>query len=133
MARVAGVTPERLATEGGRPDAAEILTEILRSGPESENPATPEPPEVERRLPPTFYSADLDPFITVINGELADAMREFGTEFSGVQAFPGSDLEAAAWDDPDLTPDESVRQIASMRRWLQSRRQNGAETALTRV
>lgn len=36
MARAVGVSPERLETEGARPDAAEILREILRS-------VTPEP------------------------------------------------------------------------------------------
>jgi transcriptional regulator with XRE-family HTH domain len=42
MARVVGVTPDRLETEGERPDAAEILREILRT--------PPEPPAAERRL-----------------------------------------------------------------------------------
>lgn len=42
MARAIGLSPERLESEGQRPDAAEILREILRT--------PPEPPAPERRL-----------------------------------------------------------------------------------
>lgn len=45
MARVVGLTPERLEAEGQRPDAADILREMLRH-----DDAEPELPEVIRRL-----------------------------------------------------------------------------------
>lgn len=39
MAHAVGITPERLGTEGQRPDAAEILREILRTEPSAQPPA----------------------------------------------------------------------------------------------
>lgn len=44
MAHAVGVTPERMESEGQRPDAAEILREILRS------PGQPAPERQRRRL-----------------------------------------------------------------------------------
>jgi len=45
MAHAVGVTPERLEHEGGRPDAADILHDMLRSEPQqSGSPAPPERP-----------------------------------------------------------------------------------------
>lgn len=49
MAHAVGITPERLETEGERPDAAEVLREILRS----------EPPSL-RALPPSHDSSNAD-------------------------------------------------------------------------
>lgn len=43
MARAVGLSPERLETEGERPDAAEVLREILRTSP---------PPSLPPALPP---------------------------------------------------------------------------------
>jgi hypothetical protein len=45
MAAAVRISPERLATEGERPDAAEILREILRQGPGPEPPAITAVPE----------------------------------------------------------------------------------------
>jgi hypothetical protein len=51
-------------------------------------------------------------------------MRRYGPEFDGDQAFPDNDLEADAWDSPLLTPDESMRQVAWLRRRAAERRRN---------
>jgi hypothetical protein len=47
MAHAVGISPERLETEGGRPDAAVILREIIRRESEPrQEPADDRPPEV---------------------------------------------------------------------------------------
>jgi hypothetical protein len=63
MARVVGVTPERLASDGQRPDAAAVLSEILRSAAEPSPPprlvaAVPGPPSPDEMPRPDDRIAD---------------------------------------------------------------------------
>lgn len=55
MARAIGLSPERLESEGQRPDAAEILREMLRPAAGPAPPSFPEPPtaaeEARERFP----------------------------------------------------------------------------------
>lgn len=81
MARaVAGVTPERLESEGGRPDAAEILREILRSEQAASSPPLVPPgapaPSSGRRVSLSVASVDLSQMSDSAIGELLEATGE---------------------------------------------------------
>ncbi len=95
MAAEVGVTPERMAAEGGRPDAAEILREIRRrQGPGPAAPlrdALPEPtPEMER---------DMEDLLAAIESAYELARLAYpGARLTGEMVFPRWRAAAGYWD-----------------------------------
>lgn len=65
MARAVGLPPERLESEGERPDAAEVLREILRAQPPSPGPASALAQEI------AYDSASADAAARVFPGDRA--------------------------------------------------------------
>jgi transcriptional regulator with XRE-family HTH domain len=125
---VPGITPERLETEGRRPDAAEVLREILR-----EHPALVIPGPGEE-VPRSDFTDDDDPeLIPHLTSVQKDVYRA-----AGLQPIPGlppddtslddlagrmpghliftTDVEIAVWDSDRLTTRQKRRLIARMRR-----------------
>jgi transcriptional regulator with XRE-family HTH domain len=142
MAAEVGVTPERMAAEGHRPDAAEILREIRRQ-------AEPEPAPRRRFLPaPTpEMERDLAPVLSEIRSCAMVAAAAYpGQRLSGRQVFPDSptappywpaarvfwDAAAAAGVGQEDIP-ETVATLVTWRRQLDERdRQGGSAAGLGR-
>jgi hypothetical protein len=107
MSTAIGLSPERLEEEGQRPDAAQMLREIL-------------PP---RARPGGGQGAGSAPgladHISAVWAEIRSAASRYGTPRpSGSQAFPGSRWAARLWDDDEgpLGDDEGrVEAIAAIR------------------
>lgn len=109
MARVVGVTPEQLETEGQRPDAAEAmrhdeaapvpqLAPIVTGVPVIDNAASPE---------------DVGPFLWQIRNEIDRARRQYGDP-TGEQVF-GPGQEANTWDRGDFSEDVKIALLATFR------------------
>ena len=136
MAHALRINPERLESEGQRPDAAEILREIVRE----EAPVTPPRPTPPARRSIDFSGGDpegLRPWQQQVLRELYVPLgiaARFGpgdvpepSELPGVEdallSLPLSrlpftlDHEKAAWSDPALTVSEKIGVIARTR-WL---------------
>jgi transcriptional regulator with XRE-family HTH domain len=113
MAREVGITPERMESEGQRPDAAEILREMERHDlPPSLPPRLQDAPPVERTGPAVPVSRDkaalMAPHVAEIEGRLAvwaqrtlqlrgdDAIGEIP---DGPAIFPDRPQDAAWWDE----------------------------------
>lgn len=121
MAAEVGVSPERMAKEGRRPDAAEILREIIRQQADSravlaELPPAPEP-SARRK-----YADDDDPvtagYVREIHALLAEAMRKYGPHFAAEDAFTEAH-EIETWADLDgkmPDPEDRIRLMARIRR-----------------
>lgn len=140
MALTVGITPEQMETEGQRPDAAEILREILRQQADS-RAAAPQfaPPRRERRLKALEVSdpAELEPFLQDVRREVYTAAGIIGMfppgadlpgpedlpelealldDLPGEVAFPGSPTEPAIWETRDrLSVPERIRLVARIR------------------
>jgi transcriptional regulator with XRE-family HTH domain len=103
MARALRITPERLESEGQRPDAAEILREILHREVEAADAATPAALPVPGE-PPGWMASDEArtaanrPYADQIRGRL-NLLRGQGIPSpSGAQLFPDSPADARDWD-----------------------------------
>jgi transcriptional regulator with XRE-family HTH domain len=126
---VPGITPERLETEGRRPDAAEVLREILR-----EHPALVIPGPGEE-VPRSDFTDDNDPaLIPHLTSVHADIARALGVKLLPGQLAPddtslddaaalmpgnlifAADVEIAAWDSDRLTTRQKRRLVARIRR-----------------
>jgi len=116
MARIFGITPDRLAGEGQRPDAAEILDEILRSE-ESGQPASQD----GSRQPAHMKFLDqvdegaLAPFLAAVEAQVRAATPADGRRPSGAQAFPGAPQEAELWETRHISDADKPRAIAMLR------------------
>ncbi len=106
MAHALRITPERLESEGQRPDAAEILREILHHEVEAADAARAaetltvaksnriqSPPMTD----PARIASDRPWFDTINERRVALAARGI-TDPSGAQMFPDSPDDAKAWD-----------------------------------
>ena len=140
MAEAVGLSPERLETEGQRPDAAEILGEIGRDEVREAAPPRPAPPP-RRDVP--FGGGDKDeglrPWRQQVLREVYAAVGlasrfapgeevpdpselprggEDLAAIPGRRLFPGPEREheAGTWDDPSLTLREKINVIAVTRR-----------------
>jgi hypothetical protein len=82
MANAVGLTPERLAAEGQRPDAAEVLSEIIRQDDRMSSWDDP-------RLPS---------YVQAVWAELGVAKARYGESPSGSEVFPNEPLDAQTWD-----------------------------------
>lgn len=106
MAREIGISPERMAAEGERPDAAEIIREIIRQDGESQDAPPPAQPAAPRRVLPTLAIAladpDIDRYLSVVALE-----RE--------KRMPPRDEEAHIWNSLLLDEDE-MQVLAAFRR-----------------
>jgi transcriptional regulator with XRE-family HTH domain len=110
MANAVGVTPERLETEGERPDAARVLREIVR---EIVTPSAPHDPQ------PALGAEEITDPERWLWSEVLRLTKKLGRNPLGIEIFPPSeDYETEAvwvvcretWDDPhgDL-PDDAAR------------------------
>jgi transcriptional regulator with XRE-family HTH domain len=154
MAREVGLTPERLAGEGKRPDAAAILGEIIREGQEGRGSVLrPDPAWRPEPVPGGHFSVldvtAAEPFAAVLR-EQHDELRASGVaDPDGAAMFPAHDTVpaaagfAAAWDAAMMYapgPDEESRvtQVIWMTALYQARRearqheQGNADSALNK-
>lgn len=119
MAQVVGVSPERLAGEGQRPDAAEILREIIRQ--DSPAPAAPAP-DRESNLPYLDNdSGETGAHEVRIMTEILSATEQHGPNPPAEVIFPADPgkpvpgevaWERAVWADEHLPRETRVRIIA---------------------
>lgn len=125
MAAEVGLTAERMASEGQRPDAAEILAEIIRQRGDSRAAAPGPDPLAAYGLPPrgrklkALEDSDepgLVPYLAEVAAEVSRAMDEHGPDLTGAQAFPDRPVDQGYWDNPRLSGYERVRLVARMRR-----------------
>lgn len=111
MARVVGVTPEQLETEGQRPDAAEAMRHEQAAVP------APRPATAPTGIPVIDNAAspeDVAPFVWQIENEVERAEREHGPSPAGEQIF-GPGQEADSWDYLAARPEVKIRLIATIR------------------
>lgn len=124
MFRVVGASPERVAAEGHRDDAATILEELIRDN-QAEETGRPRQPlpavgEVleEAGLPILDHGVGdgLGPFAQEVRDDLARAMAAYGPGFAGADAFTDK-IEAWIWDrdSVEFSPQAKVKWIALMR------------------
>lgn len=129
MAHAVRLSPDRLESEGKRPDAAEILREILRTLPA---PVRATPGQVPGHLSPSvrdtgeipIISADPE-YVDEVWGEVSAAKGVYGLYPDGAQVFPADVHEAGIWDNNALPEDLSVRLIAFIR-MMNARYQHGS-------
>jgi hypothetical protein len=77
---------------------------------------------------PWLYDPAIEPYLPGVQHEVDEARTRLGRRnVTGDEAFPDNDLEADSWDDPKLTEDESLREIARNRMRLDRRRERGSE------
>lgn len=118
MARAVGITPERLESEGQRPDAAKVLREILAQDAAAPVAAAPSPAEDFARQMGVDPSDPDDPWLRSVRRDIAAAVMAHGAGATGAQVFrghPGSDIEAMLWDAPGLSQEGKEQAIAAMR------------------
>ncbi len=129
MARVVGVTPEQMETEGQRPDAAEAMRR---------EPAPAAPPRQSPTGIPGIDQAatdeELEPFVRQIRRQIADAVADYGPEVSGEIIF-GAGHEADAWNAKMMPPDATVKMLALFRLFAARNvgGESGARTGLSRL
>ena len=134
MASAVGISPDQLESEGQRPDAAEILREIISQQGDSRT-APPEPGPV-RDFARVEDEQALRPFIENVLRELyASVGLTFGPgqrvpELAEVPAMekvltakPGKEIfaaewEALMWNSGNVTPEERYRTIGILRQML---------------
>lgn len=126
MARVVGVTPEQMETEGQRPDVADLLRQPAPAEP---SPVRELKPAVKGEpwwlpLPPGIDEEDVEPVAAGIRRDLAPLLMDLpsGEKLSGEQ-FPGSPVDGMAWDllmEKDMSPAMAARYIAIA--WLKNQR-----------
>lgn len=132
MAAAVGLTPDRLAAEGERSDAAEVLREILRKD-ASASPEVSPPPE--SRLP-ILYDVDegqLSRYLVDVQRLVLDAVRRTGNPDPAPGEIFEDPAEAEAWrraaedleGEPEFSPDERMRLIAIRRMKRAARRRAG--------
>ena len=117
MAHALRITPGRLEAEGQRPDAAEVLREIIRQDQDQAQAQLPEVADFARA-----YGIDpddpRDPYIASVREEIAEAIKRYGAAPTGEQIFhgaPASYVEAAVWDDERMGARSKEMAIAAMR------------------
>jgi transcriptional regulator with XRE-family HTH domain len=103
MAHALRITPERLESEGQRPDAAEILREILHREVEAAEAAAPAALPVPGEPPGWMASEEARtaanrPYADQIRGRLNLLRGQGITSPSGDQLFPDSPADARLWD-----------------------------------
>lgn len=135
---VPGITPERMETEGRRPDAAAILREIISAPAAAPRAAAiPEPGEPAPR-PRSFTDVDkndpeLRPFLESVTADLLraigidpipgrvkaddEALDELVAPKPGEEIPAFSKYERALWDNQGLTAEQKRHTIAKMRRY----------------
>ena len=138
MAHALRITPERLESEGQRPDAAEILREILHHEVEAADAARAaetltvaksnriqSPPMTD----PARIASDRPWFDAINERRVALAARGI-TDPSGAQMFPDSPDDAKAWDGigARLGIGARVWFIADLQRWAAGEQQQQADT-----
>jgi transcriptional regulator with XRE-family HTH domain len=96
MAHALEITPERLESEGQRPDAAEILREILHREVETADTATAVLPSAP--FADDARAASDRPYFDEINERRVALAARGITSPSGAQMFPDSPDDAKAWD-----------------------------------
>jgi transcriptional regulator with XRE-family HTH domain len=65
------------------------------------------------------------PYEQQVRAEILQAMDKYGLDATGVQVFPGSSVEQATWDTPQLrSREEKVRLIAKLRMIIDGAGQN---------
>lgn len=115
MALVAGVTPERMASEGQRPDAAGEM-ERLRDQPHSSGEDAPEDGRRLRFAENEGIDAErLRPYIEAVRRDIANAVMRYGTGFTGPQAFPDARYESAVWSRESMAASDREELIAIFR------------------
>lgn len=107
MAAVVKLTPERMETEGQRPDAAEIIRQqgdsriaapVTLPRPSGAVPPAPERSSLFGDLPPGM-AAEVEPHLRVIEGRAeAAAAAHPGVPLQGRWVFPADPEEARRWD-----------------------------------
>jgi hypothetical protein len=125
MAYALEIAPKRLESEGQRPDAAEILREILHREVEAADAAA-----ADRLDPPmTAERAAADrPWFDEINERRVALAARGVTNPSGAQMFPDSPDDAQAWDGigARMPVGDRVWFIADLRRWAAGRNPRAA-------
>jgi hypothetical protein len=93
----AGITPERMAAEGRRPDAAEILREILRQEPTMLPPSRQDGPPLPEFTP--GMAADMTTYVDEVRLRVQLARRHHPDgPLTGPQVFPVDRRSAFFWD-----------------------------------
>ena len=118
---VPGIGPERLAAEGERPDAAQILGEMMRDEVRVPPPAALAPPSSSRMDPMGIDGGDpaLAPYIASVYRDLLEASQAHPEGFTARQAFPDSVTEAAIWADADSRLPDAERRVLLIARMRQ--------------
>jgi hypothetical protein len=110
MAHALKITPERLESQGQRPDAAEILAEILaEEADRREGHLEVTSPDV-----PNEMAAEIKPHFREIQGRIAVASATHpGARLEGRWIFPDSPLDAHRWNNL-IAKGYAARQVAQM-------------------
>lgn len=121
MAYAVGVTPERLAAEGGRPDAADVLREILLREDAGRGEAEPAsvPDEAAQNVMDTMLGEDeseLAPYIGAVRAAVRSAEARYGPEPTGEQVFPHDEDASGSWNVDVLPKPVRIKLVAVI--WL---------------
>ncbi len=131
MAAEVGVSPERMETEGQRPDAAEILREILRR---EIPPGTRGPQPGQDLLPGATPEMELamEAHLARIRDRLEVARAAHpGGKLTGAMVFPRSPRDAESWDQLaslGWAPEAVARGLAALLAWDEQKSASGAES-----
>ena len=111
---VPGVTPERMETGGQRPDAAEILREMLRDDPR--DPAAPAPPaDDDWQLPRGMFSVDeiaeMTPLFEDVRSRYLALAAAGNADPSGHQMYPEGGDGIGAWNSARTTGPPGSRKV----------------------